>query len=175
MSELFHGFLTIGTLGSEPNVAEPATPKFAISCQSVNEKETLVTDTELKLLNDELEKFLEAEAEDVDYDSSERSSFVSTITLSGYQIEGTDAEEDENMVTCPLQQYLLNSSIECPEVGEEMKNEKRTLRKLFENDNKNPEQQKEHNEEGGEATKGNCAFKFIKKMLKKIDRFLGYR
>lgn len=167
MSELFHGFLTIGTLGLEPNVAEPTTPKFAISCQSVYEKETLVTETGLKLINDELEKFLEAEAKDVDYDSSERSSFVSTITLSGYQIEGTDAEEDRNMVTCPLQQYLFNSSIECPETGEEMKKEKRSLGKLFENDYNNPEQQKEQNK-GGTTTEGTCALKFMKKMLRKI-------
>lgn len=167
MSELFHGFLTIGTLGSEPNIAEPTTPKFAISCQSVYEKETLVTETGLKLIHDELEKFLEAEANDVDYDSSERSSFVSTITLSGYQIEGTDAEEDKNMVKCPLQQYLFNSSIEYPGIGEEMKKEKQSLGKLFANDN-NSEQQKEQNDEGRTATKGTCALKFMKKMLRKI-------
>lgn len=156
MSELFHGFLTIGTLGSVPNVAEPTTPKFA------------VTETGLKLIHDELEKFLEAEANDVDYDSSERSSFVSTITLSGYQIEGTDAEEDKNMVTCPLQQYLFNSSIERPEIGKEMKKEKQSLGKLFENHNNHPEQQKEQNEEGGTATKGTCALKFMKKIIRKI-------
>lgn len=167
MSELFHGFLTIGTLGSEPNVAEPTTPKFAISCQSVYEEETLVTETGLKLIHYELEKFLEAEANDVNYDSSERSSFVSTITLSGYQIEGIDAEEDKKMVTCPLQQYLFNSSREYPEI-EEMKKEKQSLGKLFENENNNPEPQKGQNEEGTTATKGTCALRFMKKMLRKI-------
>ncbi|KAL8108926.1 hypothetical protein AgCh_025138 [Apium graveolens] len=167
MSELFRGFLTIGTLGSEPNVAEPTTPKFAISCQSVYEEETLVKETGLKLIHYELEKFLEAEANYVNYDSSERSSFVSTITLSGYQIEGTDAEEDKNMVACPLQQYLFNSSIEYPEIGEETKKEKQSLGELFENDKNNPEQQKEQNAEGRTATKGTCALKFMKKMLRK--------
>ncbi|KAL1830959.1 protein LAZY 1 isoform X1 [Daucus carota subsp. sativus] len=173
MSELFHGFLTIGTLGAEPNVAEPTTPKFAISCQSANEKETLVTETELKLINNELEKFFEAEAKDVDYDSSERSSFVSTITLGGYHIEETDAQEDKNMVTWPLQQYLFSSSIECPEIGAEVKKEKRSLGDLFKNDYKNPEQQKEQNEEGRTATKGTCALKFMKKMLGKIHGTSG--
>ncbi|KAL8097593.1 protein LAZY 1-like [Apium graveolens] len=154
-ADFFHGFLTVGTLGSESRVAEPATPKFAISYQNANEKEIEVTETELKIMNDKLEKFLEAEwADDVDYDSSKRSSFVSTITLSNYQIDGNDVEENKNMVICPLQEYLFNSSTECLETGEEMKREKGSL---------------EEQEEVGMPFKGKGAMKFMKKILKKIQ------
>lgn len=153
-ADFFHGFLTIGTLGSESKVAEPATPKFAISYQNVNEKEIEVTETELKLMNDKLEKFLEAEsADDVDYDSSKRSSFVSTITLSNYQIDGNDVEENKNMIICPLQEYLFNSSTECLESGEEMKREKGSL---------------EEQKEVGTPSKGKGAMEFMKKIFKKI-------
>ncbi|KAK1359363.1 Ethylene insensitive 3-like protein [Heracleum sosnowskyi] len=152
-ADLFHGFLTVGTLGSESRVAEPPTPKFAVSYQNVNEKKIEVTETELKLMNDKLEKFLEAEsADDVDYDSS-RSSFVSTITLSNHEIEGNDVEENRNMVICPLQEYLFNSSTESLETGKEMKKEKGSL-----------EEQKEE----GTPFKGKCAMEFMKKILKKI-------
>lgn len=148
-ADIFHSFLTVGTLGSESRVAEPTTPKFAISYRNINEKEIKVTETELKFMNDKLEKFLEAEsADDVDYDSSKRSSFVSTITLSNYQIEG-----NENMVICPLQEYLFNSSKECLEPDEEMKREKGSL---------------EEQKEVGTTFKGKSAMKFMKKILKKI-------
>ncbi|THG17678.1 hypothetical protein TEA_014787 [Camellia sinensis var. sinensis] len=56
ISELFHGFLTIGTLGSDPVITDPSTPTFAISVENITEKETEVTENELKLINDELEK-----------------------------------------------------------------------------------------------------------------------
>lgn len=76
MSELFHGFLAIGTLGSDPNIPDPSTPTFAISVENITEKETEVTENELKLINDELEKVLGAEAKEEGY-SSGRNSYVS--------------------------------------------------------------------------------------------------
>ncbi|KAJ6414748.1 hypothetical protein OIU84_003710 [Salix udensis] len=82
VSELFHGFLAIGTLGSEP-VNTPSTPTFPISVENITERETEVTENELKLINDELEKVL---AEDCCNESSGRNSygylFGSAIELS---------------------------------------------------------------------------------------------
>ncbi|KAG6741606.1 hypothetical protein POTOM_054879 [Populus tomentosa] len=37
-SDLFHGFLAIGTLGSEPTTSEPATPTFPISLENMTGK-----------------------------------------------------------------------------------------------------------------------------------------
>ncbi|KAL4024007.1 hypothetical protein IC575_017777 [Cucumis melo] len=55
ISEIFPGFLAIGTFGS----SEPATPKFSISIDHITESDqTEVTKNELKLINDELEKVL---------------------------------------------------------------------------------------------------------------------
>ncbi|XP_028124857.1 protein LAZY 1-like [Camellia sinensis] len=53
ISELLHGFLTIGTLGSDPVSTDSSTPTFAISVENITEKETEVTENELKLINDE--------------------------------------------------------------------------------------------------------------------------
>ncbi|KAI4336556.1 hypothetical protein L6164_015069 [Bauhinia variegata] len=87
MSELFHGFLAIGTLGSEQAITDPSTPTFAISLENITEKESEVTENDLKLINDELEKVLGAETKDDDcIDSSGRNShgylFGSAIELS---------------------------------------------------------------------------------------------
>ena len=105
--EYFPGFLAIGTLGSEPISDPSTTPSFPISVESITEKEDEVTENDLKLINDELEKVLGAETkDDVSIDSSRRTSHVSTgrsshvstgrsshvsiITLSGKPIEGTE-------------------------------------------------------------------------------------
>ena len=118
ISELFHGFLAIGTLGSEQIMNDPATPTFAISVENITEKETEVTENELKLINDELEKVLGAEAPDDGFnDSSGRNSHVSNgrsshgsiITLSGKPDDGSGT------TVCPLQGYLFGSAIELSE------------------------------------------------------------
>ncbi|KAE8719656.1 hypothetical protein F3Y22_tig00109936pilonHSYRG00103 [Hibiscus syriacus] len=121
MSELFHGFLAIGTL---------------------------VTQNELKLINDELEKVLGAEAkEEGCNDSSGRKSYVSTgrnshvsmgrsshgstITLSGKPVEGPDTNGNGTTV-CPLQDYLFGSAIELSETNTVAKKEHKTsLGELF--------------------------------------------
>ncbi|KAB5573224.1 hypothetical protein DKX38_000418 [Salix brachista] len=132
ISELFHGFLAIGTLGSEPVNTEPSTPTFPISVENITEKETEVTENELKLINDELEKVL---AEDCSNESSGRNSHVSagrsshgsTITLSGKPMEGRDSN-----AVCPLQGYLFGSAIEMPDTAPVAKKEHRTtLGELF--------------------------------------------
>ena len=134
ISELFHGFLAIGTLGSDPNIPDPSTPTFAISLENITEKETEVTENELKLINDELEKVLGAEAkEEGCSDSSGRNSHVSTgrsshgstITLSGKPMEGPDTNGNGTTV-CPLQGYLLGSAIELSETTKVAKKEHRT-------------------------------------------------
>ncbi|KAJ7945575.1 Protein LAZY 1 [Quillaja saponaria] len=139
MSELFHGFLAIGTLGSEQVITNPSTPTFAISVENITERETEVTENELKLINDELEK-LGAEIKDDGFnDSSGRNSHVSTgrsshgstITLSGKPIEGVESNGNETTI-CPLQGYLFGSAIELSETTTVAKKEQRTsLGELF--------------------------------------------
>ncbi|KAG4998833.1 hypothetical protein AAZX31_20G233800 [Glycine max] len=117
MYELFHGFLAIGTLGSEAST----TPTFAISVENITEKEDEVTENELKLINDELEKVLVLGA---DHDESSsiscgRSSHGSIITLSGgggKPAAATLLEDQSNgNAVCPLQGYLFGSAIELSE------------------------------------------------------------
>ncbi|GFZ21113.1 hypothetical protein Acr_29g0002750 [Actinidia rufa] len=123
ISERFHGFLTIGTLGSDPVITEPSTPTFDISVENITEKQAEVTENELKLINDELEKVLGTEGkEDCFNDSSRRNSQVSTgrsshgstITLSGKPLEDTETNGNGTRI-CPLQGYLFGSAIELPE------------------------------------------------------------
>ncbi|XP_059656628.1 protein LAZY 1-like isoform X2 [Cornus florida] len=137
LSELFHGFLTIGTLGSDAAITDASTPTFAISVETITEKETEVTENELKLINDELERVLAAD--DGCNESSGRSSLVSTgrsshgstITLSGKPIEGVEANGNGTTV-CPLQGYLFGSAVELPETTTVAKKEHRvSLGELF--------------------------------------------
>lgn len=149
MCDLFPGFLAIGTLGSEQVVSDPSsTPTFAISVESITEKEDEVTENDLKLINDELEKVLGAETnDDVSNDSSGRNSHVSTgrsshvstgrsshvsiITLSGKPIEGAVSNVNGGAV-CPLQGYLFGTAIELSETTTVAKKEHRTsLGELF--------------------------------------------
>ncbi|XVF43670.1 hypothetical protein PTKIN_Ptkin02bG0059500 [Pterospermum kingtungense] len=119
ISELFHGFLAIGTLGLDSDFPDPSTPTFAVSVENTTEKETEVTENELKLINDELEKVLGAEAkEEGCNDSSGRNSHVSagrsshgsTITLSGKPMEIPDTNSSGTTL-CPLQGYLFGSAV----------------------------------------------------------------
>ncbi|XP_039068207.1 protein LAZY 1-like [Hibiscus syriacus] len=130
ISGLFHGFLTIGTLGSEPIMSEPVTPTFATPLENISEEKTEVSENHLKLINDELEKFLEAE-EHGSNESSRRNSQVSTITLSGKPIQGANSQDHGKAITCPLQGYLFGSSIELAETRFEVKKEKASLAELF--------------------------------------------
>ncbi|MED6124002.1 hypothetical protein PIB30_054897 [Stylosanthes scabra] len=130
ISELFEGFLTIGTFGMEAVNNGPATPTFPMPIEDVTMNDAEVTETDLKLISDELEKFLEAEKEETFYESSGRNSQVSTITLSHKQVVGSEAEDNANKAVCPLQGYLLGSSLEFPETTE-VKKERASLAELF--------------------------------------------
>ncbi|CAK9183716.1 unnamed protein product [Ilex paraguariensis] len=169
ISELFHGFLAIGTLGSESLITEPETPTFSMSFQNATAGEKQVTETELKLISDELEKFLEAEAKEVSNESSERSSHASIITLSGKPIEGADAEEDENLGVCPLQGYLFGSSIELPERSVEAKKKKTSLGELFKQNTIAYEHSTEKCGKEEKQSKGKYASCFMKNILKKLQ------
>lgn len=140
--EYFEGFLAIGTLGMRDSViSEPETPTFAVSFEKLAEGEAEVTENELALINDELERELAAEAKDDGYtDSSGRNSHVSngrishasTITLSGKPLEIPESTGN-NLMYCPLQEYLLGSAVDLPEKATAPKKENRTsLGELFE-------------------------------------------
>ncbi|XP_057489445.1 protein LAZY 1-like [Actinidia eriantha] len=158
----FDGFLMIGTFGSDAIITEPSTPTFHIPFEKITEKETEVTENELKFINDELEKFLEAEAKEVGDESSESSSHVGIITICGNQIEGVDTEDYGDNGICPLQGYLFGSSIELPETNIQVKKDRTSLGQLFKMNKKAKcEELKNH-------TKRRYATGFIRKMLTKF-------
>jgi hypothetical protein len=182
ISELFHGFLAIGTLGAADQVTsnDPSTPTFAISVENITEKETEVTENDLKLINDELEKVLGAEVKDDgcnfssgrnSHVSTGRSSHGSTITLSGKPIEGPETNGINGTAVCPLQGYLFGSAIELSETTPVAKKEHRTsLGELFQmskmaEDNSGTKWEREERRSEKEADKS--AMHLMKKLLKK--------
>ncbi|XP_047319404.1 protein LAZY 1-like [Impatiens glandulifera] len=149
-SDIFHGFLTIGTLGSDQVTTDPSTPTFTISVENITQKETEVTENELKLINDELEKELGAEDGYTDssgrnshasngrsshasngrssHASNGRSSHGSTITLNAKLMDGP---ETNGTAVCPLQGYLFGSTFELPEPTIIKKVNRTSLGELF--------------------------------------------
>ncbi|KAL3526195.1 hypothetical protein ACH5RR_014567 [Cinchona calisaya] len=166
--EPFHGFLAIGTLGSESLNTEPPTPKFPMPFQNVTNKEIEITEDELQLVNNELEKFLEAEAKDVADESSARSSQASIITFSNKQLDDTDAEDWAHSATCPLQKYLFGSSIELPETAVVSKKEKTSLEELFRINDISCEKSTKKYDYTDKQAKKRYASLFMKKFLKKL-------
>ncbi|GFQ06698.1 hypothetical protein PHJA_002813800 [Phtheirospermum japonicum] len=163
ITELFHGFLAIGTLGTEQFTSNPATPTFSISVDHIAEKETEVTENELKLINDELEKVL---GDDVSSGrnsqvSAGRISYCSAITLSGKpNIESAD--------TCPLQSYLFGSAIGVAETAAPVRKEQRTsLGELFQKTKQADENCATKSEKRVEKETDKSAVHVMKKMLKK--------
>lgn len=160
-SAFFHGFLAIGTLGSDPLLADPSTPTFGFSFDNITEKETEVTENELKLINDELEKVLAAEAND----SSARNSHVSSITLSG--------KKSVDEAVCPLKGYLFGSSIELQEttVAVAKKEHRTSLGELFQRSKIAEEtscgSKSERGEKRTEKEGDKSKVHLMKKMLKK--------
>ncbi|KAI3929990.1 hypothetical protein MKW98_004144 [Papaver atlanticum] len=105
----FDGFLTIRSLRLDQNqlVSEPETPTFAVG---VIGKETSLSENNFKLINEEVEKVLNAEGnnkDDILYCSDlwpERAGHLSTITISeniDQAINGSGSSEDT-----PYQGYL---------------------------------------------------------------------
>ncbi|KAL3835720.1 hypothetical protein ACJIZ3_010456 [Penstemon smallii] len=171
LTELFHGFLAIGTLGTEQMANDPETPAFSFSMDHIAEKETEVTENQLKLINDELEKVLGAEVRDESCNvSSGRNSHVSTgrishcssITLSGKPNE-TAETYGSGAIICPLQSYLLGSAIGQQETAQPLKKEHRTsLGELFQKT-----KLAEENSGGKSERAEKSAINLMKKMLKK--------
>ncbi|KAL3649896.1 hypothetical protein CASFOL_006299 [Castilleja foliolosa] len=150
IAELFHGFLAIGTLGTEQlfTTTDPAaTPTFD---HMIAEKETEVTENEFKQINDELEKVL---GDDV---SSGRNSKVST----------DQKPNTESADTCPLQSYLFGSKIGDAETTTPttVRKEQRTsLGELFEK----TKEAEDNNSHVTKSVSDKSAVHVMKKMLKK--------
>lgn len=151
-------------------MSEPATPTFAMPLESLNESKTEVTENDLKLINYELEKFLEAETKEWCDESSGRNSIASTITLSGKPMDVAENEDYEKILVCPLQGYLFGSSIELPETRKEVKKEKASLAELFHRTKISNEENTEKSEKGEMQDKKThkSAMHLMKKMLKKL-------
>ena len=139
--------------------------------QNITNGRIQVTENDLKLINYELEKFLEAESKEEGSDeSSARISNVSTITLGGKQMEGADEEDYWKTGVCPLQGYLFGSSIELPETRTEPKKEKASLAELFHRTKITTEgcTEKCASEEIPDKHKHKSAMHYMKKMIKKL-------
>ncbi|XP_009771785.1 protein LAZY 1-like isoform X1 [Nicotiana sylvestris] len=168
LEKLFHGFLSIGTLGSQTIKSDPPTPTFPMHLEHVihGEVKLDIKENELKRINDELEKFVEAE---VAHESSERSSHASIITLSGGKqlIEEVELPETYgNSVQFPLQKYLFGSSVELSETEVEGKKPKGEL--LIKRNNIAGEHHIGKDGKEKKQTKGRRAMHFMKKMLKNL-------
>lgn len=189
LSDLFHGFLAIGTLGTDPVINDPSTPTFSISVENIMEKDTEVTENELKLINDELERVLGADEISCNVSSGRnsyvstgrnshvsagRSSHCSTITLSGKTLETTENNNGNGTNVCPLQGYLLGSAaIGLPETtttAAAAKKENRTsLGELFQRtkaeENSGPKSDRGEKKMEKETDKSSVFL--VKKLLKK--------
>ncbi|KAK1381627.1 putative sphingosine phosphate lyase [Heracleum sosnowskyi] len=184
-SELFHGFLAIGTLGSDPVISDPSTPKFSISFENITEKETQVTESDLRLINEELEKVLGADGNDgsnyssgrnshasagrSSHASAARSSHASTITLSGKPMEGTESSVNGTTI-CPLQGYLFGTAVGTAETTLLKKENRTSLGELFEK-TKMPEEypgpKHDRGEKKADKESEKSAVQLMKKILKK--------
>nr|XP_043614116.1 protein LAZY 1-like [Erigeron canadensis] len=107
-SEIFHGFLAIGTLATENVTIEPVTPTFGTSIENNMGRQNEATENELKFINDGLEEVLEPEEED----------------------DGAENDTNEKIV-CRLQDYLFDSVIGMPETETETKKRRTSLEELF--------------------------------------------
>lgn len=169
-SELFTGFLTIGTLGAETSTEEPATPAFAMPLENITEGNAALTENDLKLISYELEKFLETEEEEErSYESSGRNSHISTITLSSKRIDGAEDKDNGKRTDCPLQGYLFGSSIEFP-VTTDVRKERVSLGELFHRTKITNQDSLETRKSGDTQAKQTYkpAMHIVKKMVNKV-------
>ncbi|XAR58296.1 hypothetical protein NMG60_11026742, partial [Bertholletia excelsa] len=163
----FDSFLRIGTLGSEQNITELSTPTFPVNLQKVIEKGTEVKEYDLKLINDKLEKFLEAESKEMDDESSKRSSNVSVIPMHSKKFEGVNHEEN-GYVVCPLKEYLFGSSVKPPASSMSEKEKRTSQGKLFNKNSVACGQATKDCLEEEKHPKGTYNKHVIDKMLKKL-------
>lgn len=152
------------------------------------EKDTEVTENELKLINDELERVLGADEISCNVSSGRnsyvstgrnshvsagRSSHCSTITLSGKPLESTENNNGNGTTVCPLQGYLLGSAaigLPEPTTAAAAKKENRTsLGELFQRtkaeENSGPKS--DRGEKKMEKETDKSAVFLMKKLLKK--------
>uniref|UniRef100_A0A7N0UTW6 Serine/threonine-protein phosphatase n=1 Tax=Kalanchoe fedtschenkoi TaxID=63787 RepID=A0A7N0UTW6_KALFE len=171
------------TLGSDTATYHPSTPAFTTSFESIAEKENEVTETELKLISDELEKVLAAEAMEDECDfssgrnshvsngrnshvSNGRSSHGSTITLIGKTLESAEATGNGNTI-CPLQGYLFGSALDVQPSTIPKKEHRTSLGELFQRSKSGEDFYKEKFERSGKREADKSAIQLMKKILKK--------
>lgn len=168
-SDFFDGFLAIGTLGGEKLLDEPATPTFGMSFGDPAMDNAEVTENDLKLISNELEKFLEAEAKEGHHQPSGRNSDTNTIASTIEAIEGLDAEEDNQPMKFPLQEYLFGSLNEFPETKIAGKKERASLGELFQiTEVQDKHSENIHGKEKKQSSSHKSAKHLVKKVLKKI-------
>ncbi|CAH2072794.1 unnamed protein product [Thlaspi arvense] len=171
-SDFFHGFLAIGTLGGETPLDEPATPTFGMSFEDPATYNAEVTENDLKLISNELEKFLEAEANEGHNQPSGRNSDTNTIASTIEAVEGLDAEEDTQLqpMKFPLQEYLFGSLIEFPETKNAGKKERASLGELFQaTEMQDKPSENKHGEKKKQTSSTHKSAKhLVKKVLKKL-------
>lgn len=165
-SDFFDGFLAIGTLGGETLLDEPGTPTFGMSFEDPALDDADVTENDLKLISNELEKFLEAEAKEEHHQPSGRNSDTNTIASTIEAIEGLDAEEDNQPMKFPLQEYLFGSLNDFPETMIAGRKERASLGELFQI----TEVQDKHSENkyGKKKKQTSSAHKSAKHLVKKV-------
>ncbi|CAN7141129.1 unnamed protein product [Brassica rapa subsp. narinosa] len=169
-SDFFHGFLAIGTLGGETFIDEPATPTFGMTSGDPATDNAEVTENDLKLISNELEKFLEAEAKEGHNQPSGRNSDTNTIASTIEAAEGVDAEEDDQPMKFPLQEYLFGSQIELSEPKVAGKKERASLGELFQaTEVQDKHSENKYDEKKKKASSTHKSAKhFVKKVLKKL-------
>lgn len=161
-------FLAIGTFGMELFSTDPPTPTLPVPSENLTDHQIEITENDLKLINYELEKFIEAEEKEIVNDTSGRSSQASIITLSNKPIEGADSDDQTYFTAFPLQNYLFATSTEVAETNNDLLKEKASLEEFFKRNNiirDNPT--REFEEEEQHSRKRNVAY-FIKKVVKKF-------
>lgn len=169
--ELFEpfDFLAIGTFGTELLNADPPTPKLPMPSEELTNQQAEITENDLKLINYELEKFLEAEEKENGYDTtSERVSTASIVTLSNKISEKADSEDHMGLMTCPLQDYLFATPVELAETDKEVEKEKKLLEELFKRNNIIPDDLKRNHEVAEQRPRKRDIAHFMKKVVKKF-------
>ncbi|GAA0156176.1 hypothetical protein LIER_13729 [Lithospermum erythrorhizon] len=167
VSELFLGFLAIGTLGGELLNTETPTPTIPSIFEDTTNEEQKITENELKLISSKLEALFDGEQEETANKTSARSSHASVITLSNYQTEDTNTEDQRHIPTCALLKYLFGSSLELKEAEMPIKKKNNSLGDLFKR-NKGHSHREEIQEPSKKQAKKRDTTVFLKKMLKKI-------
>ncbi|MCL7051932.1 hypothetical protein MKW94_023069 [Papaver nudicaule] len=168
ISGFFDGLLNIGTLGLGQHqlASEPETPTFAV--ENATEKETELTENDLKLINEELEKVLNADAKNEDDrfyckdSSSAKTGNDSTITLGGSTDQAVNGNDGGKQT--PLQGYLFGSPVES--TIESRKEHRPSLGELFQMNKLGEEKNNNCKEDYHKRHTAGENFKSIKKFLK---------